>query len=490
MVARRVNLRFPSVVLPWLVLAAAALPGRAAERSVEIWVGESASISAGRKQVERGTVTVTSDKPKIATATWGGGDTGPVIINGVSEGEAVVTVKGKVRVISFGIKRNGEKAAFLRNEDFTDYVNVTVVEAETEQRVVMIHKRQRMTLSLGKTGRIRTIQNGDDAVIRVHRNTLSTFTIIGKREGFSLVTVKFTRMEKGKKKNITGLVYVTVYGGKREGPRTIRMGWDAMPEPTHRIIIIDPEESAGSKKSKKPEKKVSQVPAWPGIEGVHCTFVPSGRNYGDIGDFVIKNATDEPVTVTVPPGMLLDSSDGAVQDLYVADVPTETPCAGADDIGKPITIQPEAYRIIQDVPGFCPDFEKEPPGKDDTSVYACRQPDEKSKVLLDTIESVKKLDVGALKLDVFGKDKARAMVAQGSLWMVDSEIDEEKGNEVAGEDLSDKFYETFASAAKGSLDRMSPDNRKQAEKLVKDDIKKIVQATSFVAKQSTKGKTA
>jgi hypothetical protein len=177
-----------------------------------------------------------------------------------------------------------------------------------------------------------------------------------------------------------------------------------------------------------------------------------------------------------------------VQDLYVADVPTETPCAGADDIGKPVTIQPEGYHIIRDVPGFCPDFEKEPPGKDDTSVYACRQPDEKSKVLLETIASVKKLDVGALKLDVFGKDKARAMVAQGSLWMVDSEIDDEKDNEVTDEDLAGKFYDTFATAAKGSLEKMSPENRKQAEKLVRDDIRKIVQATSFVAKQKTEGR--
>jgi len=484
MVAQKVRREFLSALLACLVLGAMALPGLGAEVSVEIWVGESVSIHASRKQIERGTVSATSNKPEIATAEWGGGDTGPVTITGVAEGKAVVTVKGKLRVMPVGISGPGRTREVLRGEPFTDYVNVSVVEAEVEQRVIIIRKRQKVTLNLGRTAKIRSIHNGDKAVVRVHKNTLKTFTIIGKREGFSLVTVKFTRVEKGKKKNITGLVYVTVHGGKREGPALIRMGWDAMPEPTHRIIIIQPEETKGTK------KKVSLRPGWPKTKGVKCTFVPSGRNYGDIGDLIIKNATDDPATVTVPPGMLLESSDPSVQDLYVADVPTESPCSGAKDIGRPITVQPDGYYIVRDVPGFCPDFEKEPPQTDDTSVYACKQPDKKSKVLLDTIAAVKKLDVGSLKLDVFGRDKARAMVAQGSLWMVDSEIDSEKGNEVSKEDLSDRFYSTFAISAKASLDKMSAKDRKQAEKLVKDDIKEIVGATSFVAKRITKGKTA
>ena len=149
-----------------------------------------------------------------------------------------------------------------------------------------------------------------------------------------------------------------------------------------------------------------------------------------------------------------------------------------------ITVAPGGTHVIKDLPGFCPDFEKDPPQKDDEGVYACKQPDEKAKVLLDTIALAKKLDVGSLKLKVFGKDKARSMVAQGALWMVDSKVDDTKGNEVAAKDLSDKFFGSFAESAKASLEKMPPASRKKAEKLVQDDIRKIVAATSFIAKKA------
>ena len=227
---------------------------------------------------------------------------------------------------------------------------------------------------------------------------------------------------------------------------------------------------------------------WPGIKGVVSTFTPSGNNYGNIGSLVIKNNTDKPVTVTVPAGMLLDSSDPAIQDLYIAPVPTETTCQGARYIGQGVTVKAGETFVMKDLSGFCPDHEKDPPKKDDTAVYACRQPDEKSKELLRTIGLMKTIDVGSLKLEVFEEAKATTMMTQGALWMVDSRIDEVKDNEVSGKDLSDKFYGAFATSAKKAFDKMTPDSRKQAETLVMNDIIKIVAATSFIAKQQVPDK--
>ncbi len=192
---------------------------------------------------------------------------------------------------------------------------------------------------------------------------------------------------------------------------------------------------------------------WPGAKGVRSTFVPSGRNYGNIGRFILKNNTDKPVTVVVHPGMLLDSSDPATQDLHIALVPTETPCEGAKYVGKPITIQPGATFVMADMPGFCPDFEKDPPKKGDAAVYACKQPDEKSKVLLATIALVKKINVASLDLDVFGEDKARQMMCQGALWVVDSRIDDVEANEVSSDSLIALYWQAFQTLAKAKLER-------------------------------------
>ncbi|NOZ22523.1 MAG: hypothetical protein GXP25_15685 [Planctomycetes bacterium] len=242
---------------------------------------------------------------------------------------------------------------------------------------------------------------------------------------------------------------------------------------------------------KKPEGKKKKVAMrlsdWPGTEGVLCTFVPSGENYGNIGDLAITNTTDQAISVTVPDGLLLDSSDAGVQDLYVADVPSRTPCAGATEIGKPIIIGAGETHVINDIPGFCPDFELKPPAKGASDAYTTRQPDEKAATLLATIEAVKKFDMGTLKLQVFEKDQTREMLAQGALWMVDSRVDEVKGNEVSNENLGDRYWDKFRESAADALAKMSPKQREEAEDLVKEDIKKIVAATSFVSKDKVPG---
>ena len=457
-----------AVVLAWLALTGAAQSAMAAERTEEIWVGETITIKGGRTQIERGTVKATSGDPDIATAKWGDEDTGPLIITGVKEGKTLVTLTGKVRLMVMGT--SGSKDAVLRSRQFTEYVDVKVIDAEVETRMVRLHKDQEMTINLARGARIASITVADKAVLWVHKNTLTKFTLNAKEIGLTLVTVKFTRRVKGRRKKVTGLIYVLVYEGKREGPKIKKDAWGAMPEPTHKIIILPP------------RKKKPKPPAWPPKKGVKTGFIPSGRNYGDVGDLVIKNTTGQPVTVTIPPGLLLDSFFEAVQDLYLAVVAMEKPCEGAKYIGKPFTIQPGQTVVVEHLPGFCPDFEKDPPKKNDTAVYACRQPDKKSKALLDTIAAAKTVDVGKLKLEVFGEKKARAMITQGALWAVDSHVDDEQGNEVSNTDLTDRFYGAFTRSAKAALDKMPPENRKQAEKLVKDDIKKMVGVTDFLAK--------
>jgi hypothetical protein len=183
----------------------------------------------------------------------------------------------------------------------------------------------------------------------------------------------------------------------------------------------------------------------------------------------------------------LDSSEPGVQDLYIANVPSETPCSGADEIGRPISIDPGETHVIANVPGFCPDFELKPPDEGVTDIYTARPPDEKAKTLLATIEAVKQFDTGSVKLEVFEEKKARQMMCQGACWLADSQIDEVKGNEVSGEQLADRFWGVFATSAGEKLAKMTPGSRKKAEDLVKKDIKEIVAATSFVAKRGVPG---
>ena len=246
------------------------------------------------------------------------------------------------------------------------------------------------------------------------------------------------------------------------------------------------------KKESKAEDKVSRAPnqsvglGWGWSQGLRVVFVPSGKNYGDIGDLVVTNTTAKEVTFTVPQGMLLDSSDAAVQDLYVADVPTETPCSGAEMLDKPTTLGPRETRIYEDVPGFCADLELAVPAEGDCTIYTAREPDDKSRVLLAAIEAAKEFNVGRMKLNAFEEKKARQMLCQGALWMTDSRIDEVEGNEVSTAALQAKYWQTFETAAGAKLEQMTSKQREGVETLVREDIKTIVSATDFIAKQQTK----
>ncbi len=476
-----------AVVVSLVVLS---VPVCAMADGVTIKIGHSWSKSFGTTPFVR-KPTVTVDNPGIASVSWSGGESGTLTITGVEEGDCVVTIKGKVRATGLGTA-----GALITEQDFSETIPVKVTGTDEYSKLAVLYVKQKMSITFPKGMKMgsKAPKNTNPEIVGVRRNSAKQLTLTGKKKGESWLYFKLTVTEGKKKKKVFGTIWVQVKAGDPNDMH-VRIGWDDLY--TGQVILLDPPAGMtetgelidpNSEKKKKKSSKVLETGMlldWPGIEGVNATFVPSGKNYGDIGDLLIKNDTDKPATVTVPPGLLLDSADPAVQDLYVADVPTETPCSGAKDIGRPITVKPDATYAINDVPGFCPDHEKKPPTQGDTSIYASKQPDEKSKVLLDTIESAKKLDVGSMKLEVFEEDKAREMVTQGSLWMVDSRIDAEEDNELTSEELSSKFYGTFAASAKESLDKMSSEDRKKAEDLVKDDIKKIVAATAFVAKGST-----
>jgi len=462
-----------------------------ADGGVTVGIGHSWSKSFGRTPFLRNP-TVTVDKPNIASVSWSGGESGTLTITGVEEGDAVVTITGQVRVTELGA--GGTRVT--GTEDVSATIPVKVIAADEYWKLVILHVKQRMSIKFpqGMKMGAKAPSNSNPSVVIVRRNSSKQLTLTGKKEGESTLRFKLIIEKDGKEKEVPATIWVRVIAGKPR-VRRIRMGWDALP--VGEIIILKPAE--GRPVRPKPKPKTTTKPKkdrrvgladWPGTEGVNCTFTPSGRNYGDIGDLTIENDTDKPVSVTIPPCMLLESSDPAVQDLYMADVPTETPCAGAKDIGKSVNIPPGGWHVTQHVPGFCPDYEKNPPTKGDENVLTCKEPDEKSKVLLETIACAKKLDVGSLKLDVFEEDKAREMVTQGSLWMVDSEVDEVEGNEVTDAALSSRFYQTFAESAKESLGKMSAEDRKKAEDLVKDDIRAIVAATSFIAKQGQEAAAA
>jgi len=236
----------------------------------------------------------------------------------------------------------------------------------------------------------------------------------------------------------------------------------------------------GTTSKKKKKDKPARKPAWTLGNGILFSFIPSGGNYGDIGDLLITNTTESPATVTVPPGLLFASSDPAVQDLYAADVPTPEPQTGAASIGKPISIDPGHTYVISDIPGFCPDFELDPPKPGADGTFTVLPPDKKAKPLLAALRRVKKFDVGKLKLEVFGADQTRRMLAQGTMWMVDSRADDVKENEVTEQKLTARFWTTFEQSAADSLKKMPPKKRDAAKKLVKNDIAEIVKGITGV----------
>jgi len=421
--------------------------------------------------------TVESRDPSIATASWAGEESGSLVITGVKEGKTKVRVRGKIRVTEIG--PGGKKLMTVK--PYTGIVLVQVVKSDKYTKVAVIYVKQKMSIKFPDRYRKATpVKNSNRRVVTVTSQTRTRVTIRGVKVGKSRLTFLLeVKLKSGKKKKVPANILVKVIDKKvPKGKEHVTIGWDDM------LILSEPDKE-GKRKIVKPGKKVSMLEDWPAQPGVFCSFRASGRNYGAIGDLTIDNSTDKPVTVTIPPGLLLDSDDPKIQDLYVADVPTETPCAGAGEIGKPITIPPHVAYAIKDIPGFCPDGEKDPPAAEteEKSVYTACKPDEKSATLLEAIAAVKKMDVGELKLNVFDEKKARAMICQGALWRIDSRIDEEPDNEFTSVKLDSQFFEAFTESAKAALDKMPKEKREKVENVVKDDIKKLVAAADFVTKK-------
>jgi hypothetical protein len=474
-----------------IVILAAPFDAAGKGGTVVVGEGHSKSASFGKVPLES-KPKIKSKDPSIATVAWKGEESGSLVVTGVKEGTTKVMVTGKIRVVEIG---PGAKK-ILTVKPYKAIVTVKVIKSEKYTKLVVIHVKQKMSIKFPKRYRKASpVKNSNRRVVTVTSQTRTRITIRGVKVGESWLTFLLeVKLKNGKKKKVPANILVRVIAGKpAKGKEHFTAGWDDLF--IGEIILVNP--GPGMDKHGKPipkpedededDEEVGMLQDWPAQEGVYCSFQASGRNYGAIGDMTIENSTDTPVTVTVPPGLLLDSDNPKVQDLYVADVPTEKPCAGAKEIGTPITIAPNASYAIKDIPGFCPDGEKAPPAAETNgqSVYTACKPDEKADTLLEAVAAVKKMDVGNLKLDVFKEDKARAMIAQGALWQVDSKIDEEPDNDFTSATLKTRFFEAFTASAKESLEKMPAKKRETVESVVKDDIKKIVAAADFVTKQTT-----
>jgi len=457
-----------------ICLVVLGVPARAtAEGGVIVKVGHSWTKPFGKTPFES-KPRVTVDKPDIASVSWRGEESGTLVITGIEEGEAVVTITGRIRVAGLGA------GGGLTVKDYTAKVPVKVTGPDEYSKLVILHVKQKMSITFPKGMKLgpKSPKNSNPSVVFVRRNSSKQLTLRGKKKGESWLTFKLLVEQDGEEKEVSGTLWVKVIAGKpKKGKKRIKKGWDDLfiGEIIMLSLTVPAEEGTLD---------------WPGTEGVYCTFVPSGQNYGDIGDLIIENDTDEAVTVTVPPGMLLDSSDPAVQDLYVADIPTESPCSGAEDIHTPITIPAGGTYVISHVPGVCPDAELSPPEAGATDIYTARPPDDKADVVLAAIDAAKKFDVGTMKLQVFEEDKAREMLCQGAVWSADSEVDDVDGNEVTEDGLADRFFDAFVRSAGPSLDAMTPEERQEAEDLVRDETRSIVAAACFIGKASSAGATA
>ena len=87
------NIANTPIIVTVLLLAIAA-PGLARDESKEIWIGETVSVPLDEVQITSDKTVIGVDDTSVATATWGSGNTGPVIIKVRSP----VIVRGRVEL--------------------------------------------------------------------------------------------------------------------------------------------------------------------------------------------------------------------------------------------------------------------------------------------------------------------------------------------------------------------------------------------------------
>lgn len=243
------------LVLAFMVAAACGLwsAGPAQAKGVELWEGESTTVSQSKTQVVRGSATAKSDKPAVATVSKPKGDNLRVTITGVKEGETTVTITGKRVVYNVGVNQKSIRT----EEPFTAYIDVVVVKAETVAKLLVLKRREQRTINFPKSLKMlgKSLKNSNKKVCGYNRNTNRKLTVFGKKKGTSTITMELLRTKKGKTKRIRGIIYVEVKGEriKMKDNRT-SMGWDDLFK--GRIVLLNPDGT--EVKDNKPPKKVKE----------------------------------------------------------------------------------------------------------------------------------------------------------------------------------------------------------------------------------------
>lgn len=423
-----------------------------ADGAVTIEVGHSWSKSFGRTPFES-KPTITVANPGIASVSWSGGESGTLTITGEEEGETVVTVTGKVRVVGFGA------GGGLTVKDVTGKISVTVTAKGEYARVVVLHVSQKMTIKFPKDMKMgpKAPSNSNPPIVRVRRNSSKQLTLTGRKKGDSMLRFKlFIKQKKGKDKEAPGSIWVIVRACKPPKNKThVTMGWGDLPTG---IITLD-----------------GQVSLW----------VPSGDNYGDVGDAAFVNYSEEDQTCGVEDGSWVRSNDDQYQDIVLTDVPTypEDEPSGASSLDEEFSLPTETVVVVKDVPGGCTVLAKPAPPAGNVDQCTLEPPDEESEALVSVADEVSQIDFTKKPLTSISPEQAKATACQAAFWKVGSQIDSVEGNEVTNEDLENHFFSTYLSATADTREKMTPEKRDEMDKIVRDDLRTVVESIDFVTKK-------
>ena len=423
-----------------------------ADGSVTVEVGHSWTKSFSKTPFES-KPKISVDKANIASATWSGGESGTLVITGLEEGEAVVTVKGKVRVVGLGTDGG------ITVRDVSGKIRVKVTAKGEYARIVVLKVDQKISIKFPKGMRLgpKAPDNTDPSVVSVRRNSSKQLTLRGRKKGQSWLTFKlFIKQKKGKDKKVPGTIWVIVRDGKPpKDEKYIKIGWDDLPTG---IITLD-----------------GQVSLW----------VPTGDNYGNIGNACFVNYDGDEETCGVEDGSWVKSNDGQYQDFVVTDVPTygEDPPSGYSSLDKEFPLPSETVVVIKDTPGVCASFHTPPPPAGEMDAFTIKPPDEESEALTSVVDEISQIDFTKKPLTGMSPEQAKATACQAAVWKVGSQIDSVEGNDVTNEDLKDRFFNTYLSATTAIREKMTPEKRDEMDNIVQDDLTTVIESVDFVSKK-------
>ena len=177
--------------------------------AVTIGVGHSWTKSFGKTPFES-KPKISVDKPAIASVSWRGEESGTLVITGNKEGDAVVTLKGKVRVTNLGTG-----GGTITVKDVTLTVPVKVVAADEYSKLVILYVGQKMSIKFPKGMKLgaKSPSNSNPAVVSVRRNSSKQLTLRGRKKGESWLRFKLLVGKKGKEKKVPGTIWVRVKEG-------------------------------------------------------------------------------------------------------------------------------------------------------------------------------------------------------------------------------------------------------------------------------------